>query len=469
MPEYVTIPKNIRVHLGPPRSNARTITVSFPEYIKNVASSEIYPTWPESSIEANIYAIITYTLNRVFTEWYPSQGYNFDITNSTQYDQAFVEGRDIFENISQKVDEIFNNYVRKEGTIEPYFTQFCNGTTTTCDGLSQWGTVELANQGYSAEEILKYYYGNDIEIVRDVPVADWTQSYPGTPLRLGDFGANVTAVQLKLNRISRNYPGIPKIPIADGVFDVATENAVKKFQEIFNLQQDGIVGKSTWYRIAYIYSAVTRLAELDSEGIKLSDVSKQYRTTLREGDTGDPVRVIQYYLNYIAQFDQAVPSIAIDGIYGPATANAVRAFQQEYGLPIDGIVGEQTWNLLNSTYQNIIDTLPPNFVTDGVAPYPGFTLRQGMRNDAVRTLQEYLSFIASRNSNIPTVEVTGFFGPQTRASVLAFQREYGLAQRGVVGPITWDRIGEVYSVLMEGDKKQEGQFAGYTMNSGTSS
>ena len=153
------IPEFITVHLGAPNSNAPNVQVSFPEYIKNVASSEIYPTWPESSIRANIYAQISFALNRIYTEWYRSRGYDFDITNSTQYDQKFIQGRDIFDNVSQIVDEIFNNYVRRQGSVEPYFTQFCNGTTVTCDGLSQWGTVELARQGYTPYGILQYYYG----------------------------------------------------------------------------------------------------------------------------------------------------------------------------------------------------------------------------------------------------------------------------------------------------------------------
>ena len=239
------IPETITVHLGTPDSNAPNVTVDFPSYIKNVASSEIFPTWPENSLRANIYAITTFALNRIYTEWYRSRGYDFDITSTTQYDQKFINGREYFENISYLVEELFNDYVRRQGSIEPLFTAFCNGTTTTCDGLSQWGTVTLANRGMTPFEILQYYYGNDIEIVKDAPIRTAMPSYPGVELSLGIEGNEVKSLQRYLNRISRNYPAIPKIPEIDGIFGVATENAVKKFQEIFGLEETGVVNLST--------------------------------------------------------------------------------------------------------------------------------------------------------------------------------------------------------------------------------
>ena len=280
------IPETITVHLGTPDSSAQNVTVSFPDYIKNVASSEIYPTWPENAIRANVYAQISYALNRVYTEWYRSRGYDFDITNSTRYDQAFVQNRDIYDNVSDIVDEIFNNYVRRQGSVEPYFTQYCNGTTVTCDGLSQWGTVPLAEQGYTPYQILTNYYGDDIEIVTNAPVRINAPSYPGVPLRIGDAGNDVRSKQIQLNRISNNYPAIPKIYPVDGVFGQETEDAVKEFQRIFNLAPDGVIGKQTWYRIAYLYTSVKRLSELNSEGIPFEDVELQYSTLLRYGDRG---------------------------------------------------------------------------------------------------------------------------------------------------------------------------------------
>ena len=265
------IPSSITVHLGPPGANAENVTVSFRDYIKNVASSEIYPTWDDAALRANILAQISFALNKIYLEYYPSRGYDFDITNSTAYDQKYIQGRDIFENISLLVDELFQSYIRRTGTIEPLSTSFCNGTTVTCDGMSQWGSQELARQGYSYLDILKYYYGDDIEIVTNAPVRELSPSYPGTPLRLGSSGEAVLAVQGALNRISRNYPAIPKIYPVDGLFGPGTEDAVKVFQRIFNLNPDGVVGSATWYQLVSIYVAVTRLAELRSEG-------QRYRT-----------------------------------------------------------------------------------------------------------------------------------------------------------------------------------------------
>ena len=240
------IPETITVHLGLPNTAAENVTVSFPDYVKNVASSEIYPTWDESALRANILAIMSYALNRVYTEFYRSRGYDFDITNTTARDQAFVNGRSYFENISRLVDEMIGSYIRRTGTVEPLAAKFCNGTTSTCDGLSQWGSEALAQEGLDSVEILRFYYGDDIEIVTNAPMAGITESYPGTPLRVGSRGPDVTVVQTSLNRIGQNYPAIPKVSPVDGIFGPQTEAAVKAFQQIFSLDPDGIVGRASW-------------------------------------------------------------------------------------------------------------------------------------------------------------------------------------------------------------------------------
>ena len=278
---------------------------NFPEYIKNVASSEIYPTWPENALRANIYAIVSFALNRIYTEWYRSRGYDFDITSSTQFDQKFINNREIFENISLLVDELFNDYVRRQGTVEPLFTAFCNGTTTTCSGLSQWGTVSLAEQGMTPYEILQYYYGDDIDIVKNAPVRSTMPSFPGIDLEIGSAGNAVRFLQEYLNRISRNYPAIPKIPVIDGIFGSETEEAVRKFQEIFSMSPTGIVDEATWYRITYIYASVKHIAELNSEGLTPEEASLQYTEDLRLGMQGDIVRIVQYYLAVIGAFSSS--------------------------------------------------------------------------------------------------------------------------------------------------------------------
>ena len=437
------IPNLITVHLGKPDQEAQNVQVSFPDYIKNVASSEIYPTWPESAIRANIYAQISFALNRIYTEWYRSKGYDFDITNSTQYDQAFVYGRDIYDNISRIVDEIFNNYVRKQDSVEPYFTQFCNGTTVTCPGLSQWGTVTLAEQGYTPYEILQYYYGDDIEIVRNAPIRSNIPSYPGTVLRLGSAGNEVQDIQIQLNRIADNYPSIPKIPNISGRFDQNTENAVRQFQKIFNLTQDGAVGKSTWYKIKYIYNSVKRLGELSSEGIKYDEIANVLPTVLRRGDTGNYVQALQYYNEFI-------PFIQIDGIFGPATEDAVKQFQSLYGLTADGIVGRQTWNKLEDAYLGIVRSLPDEYYGARAKIYPGRLLQEGMRGDDITDLQTYLSLIGRTYTEIPEIPVTGYFGSQTADAVRKFQELFGIPVSGVVGPPTWNAIANEYNAITLG-------------------
>lgn len=440
-----TIPETITVHLGLPDQPAENITVPFPEYIKNVASSEIYPTWPEAAIRANIYAQITYALNRVYNEFYRSQGYDFDITNTTQYDQKFIKGRDIYENISQIVDEIFNNYVVQQGRVDPFFTAYCNGTTTVCAGLSQWGTVALAEQGLTPYQILQEFYGPNIGILENAPISANVASYPGVPLRLGDARNEVKTIQLELNRIGDNYPAIPKIPNPNGVFDVATENAVREFQRIFNLTPDGIVGKATWYQLKYIYNGVKRLNELTSEGLTLEEVTRPFPAVLKEGDTGIDVRSLQYYLDVIAYFTDAVPDIDQDGIFGPSTTAAVKAFQTLVGLPADGIVGQQTWQRIQQAYGMILDMLPRGIQENNAGIYPGYFLSLGMENQDVRNLQTYLRGIADYTGVIPPIEVTGVFDEATRDVVAALQAQNGFPATGNVGPATWNLIRRLYN------------------------
>ncbi len=363
----VVIPNPITVHLGTPTSSASNVQVSFPDYVKNVASSEIYPTWPEAALRANIYAIITFALNRIYTEWYRNRGYSFDITNSTAYDQAFVYGRPIYSSISRIVDAIFNEYVRRQGQIAPYFTSFCNGTTATCQGLSQWGTVTLANQGYTPLQILRSYYPNDIEIVQTNIITNVISSYPGTPLRTGSTGLDVQTIQTYLTRIRRNYPAIPAISDPAGTFGSSTNAAVTKFQSIFNLTPDGIVGKSTWYKISSLYAAVAKLAELNSEGNTLGIGTVPPSSTLRQGSRGPDVITLQYLLNLVSEYYPGIPAPTQDGIFGSGTRQSVIAFQQIMGLQADGIVGTATWRELYNTYLGIGQNVP----SPGPDPEPG--------------------------------------------------------------------------------------------------
>ena len=439
------IPETITVHLGLPDQPAENVTVNFSDYIKNVASSEIYPTWPESAIRANIYAQISYALNRVYTEWYRSKGYDFDITNTTQYDQYFVKDREVFENISRIVDEIFNNYVVREGSVSPLFTAYCNGTTSRCDGLSQWGTVTLAEQGYTPLEILQFYYGDDIAIIKNAPIRPNVESYPGFPLKLGSSGNEVKTIQQQLNRIADAYPSIPEINDPNGIFGAQTEAAVKRFQNIFNLAQDGIVGKSTWYRIKNVYNGVKKLAELTAENLTFDEVEPIYPSLLKEGMSGDYIKTLQYYLNIVAYFYPQIPNIDVDGYFGPKTKEAVIAFQEMFGLVPDGIVGRDTWKALSSAYKTSINSIPEEYKSEAEIVYPGYVLSEGITNDDVRRLQTFLEKISQAYPSIPSVTVDGVFGEKTKEAVSAIQRIYGIPVSGVAGPVTWGLIINLYN------------------------
>ncbi len=257
----VVIPEYIVVHDGvPDDSTARNYYVRYRDYIKNVASSEIYATWPENTIYANVLAIMSFTLNRVYTEWYRNKGYNFTITSSTAYDQKWIYGRNIYSNISLIVDTIFANYLSRPGVRQPIFTSYCDGQRVTCSGLSQWGSKYLGDRGYTPIEIIRYYYGNDMYINSAVSVSGVPSSWPGYNLNIGASGDNVRTIQRQLNRIAQNYPAIPTVTV-DGIYGQRTAEAVRTFQRIFNLPQSGIVDFPTWYSISNIYVAVSRIAE----------------------------------------------------------------------------------------------------------------------------------------------------------------------------------------------------------------
>ena len=439
--DKVIIPKNITVHLGKPAASARNVTVSFRDYIANVASSEVYPTWPEQALRANIHCQISLALNRIYTEWYPSKGYTFNITNSTSYDQYYVHGRTVFDVMVKITDDIFNTYLRKRGTVNPYYSEYCDGKSVTCPGLKQWGTVTLANQGRTALQILRYYYGSDIEIVRTNNIQSIPQSYPGSPLRQGDSGTAVFTLQRQLNRITKDYPFLGKLTV-DGVFGSRMAATVKAFQKQFNLTADGVVGRQTWYKISYIYVSVKDLAELTSEGEVSSGTLSDGTwggTVLRTGSTGSAVEQLQFWLNTLAQYESSIPSLTVDGVYGSGTASAVRAFQRKYGLTVDGVVGRNTWTELYDQFRSIqSDNGTPN-------AYPGTALREGASGQNVRLVQFWLKIARTVYPSLSNVTVDGRFGSATAAAVRRFQRYFGLTADGVVGRTTWQKLYEVYN------------------------
>ena len=399
--------------------------------------------WPEQALRANIHCQISLALNRIYTEWYPSKGYSFNITNSTSYDQYYVHGRTVFDVMVRLTDDIFNTYIRKTGTVNPYYAEYCDGKSVTCPGLKQWGTVTLANQGRSALSILKYYYGSNIEIIRTNNIQSIPQSYPGSPLRQGSTGAAVFTLQRQLNRITKDYPFLGLLTV-DGIFGRKMTETVKKFQRQFNLTADGVVGRSTWYKISYIYVSVKDLAELTSEGETFSGTLPDGSwnlgsSVLKQGSTGSEVEQLQFWLSTLAQYESSIPSVTVDGVYGSGTAAAVRAFQRRYGLTVDGIVGLTTWTELYDQFRSIqSDNGTPN-------AYPGTALREGSSGQNVRLVQFWLKIARTVYTSLANVTVDGKFGSATAAAVRRFQSYFGLTSDGVVGRITWNKLYEVYN------------------------
>ena len=440
---YPIVPNNITVHLGAPDEAVKNITVPFTEYISNVASSELYPTWPKNALIANIYAIISFTMNRIYNEWYPSKGYNFDITSSPMYDQKYIENRGTYENINNIVEEIFNNYIVKGNGIQPYFTRYCDGRVTTCEGLSQWGSVSLANQNKTPLEILKYYYGNDISIKYNAQVGNDTIGYPGYEVSLGNAGNPVLAIQRDLRRIRQNYPAIPEIKDTLGIYNEETENAVKKFQEIFNLPATGKVDKGTWYKIKYVYTSVKKLSDLYSEGLTEEEATFLYEDEITYGDTGIEVEYIHYFIDALAFLDPDIPRLPTNSIYSNNTITMVKAFQQKYGLPVTGIFTYADWLVLQDAYNMILKSYPKEYQSYINELYPDYFLVRGMSGEDIKRFQKFLLAICKYDKSIPGVRVNGIFDELTEKSVKKIQQDYGFDINGIVGPLLWKKVVEL--------------------------
>lgn len=449
------IPETITVHLGAPASSAQNVTVSFSDYVKNVLSSEVYPTWEPAALRANALAVISFALNRVYTEYYRSRGYPFSITSATSIDQKFINGRNLYENISTLVDELFTDYLRRQGNVEPLAAKFCNGVSTTCDGLSQWGSQYLAQDGADSIGILRTFYGDDIELVTDAPVQNVSESYPGSPVRRGDIGVNVSFLQVALNEISQNYPAIPKITV-DAIFGTATEAAVRAFQSIFSLSVDGIVGRATWYAIVRLYTAVLDLSELRSQGQQFYGYSWEYPASIRLGEQGAKVTHLQYMLSVIAQFNPAVESPGINGVYTEATAEAVRSFQQAYSLPATGSVDRAVWDAIYAQFAGIEDTV----FRDGAL----FPVTQPPQ--AADSLQDRLAVAAAAFPQLQAQQKTGQLDTATRRMLSEFQRLTGRRATGLADAATRRDLDELHVLLAHAQTTRFVQFPGQTLRRG---
>ena len=390
-------------------------------------------SWPEEALRANIIAQVSLALNRIWTEWYPSRGYSFNITGSPGYDQAYVNGRTVFAVMERLTAELFNTFVQRSGDAEPYFTEYCDGKTVTCPGMKQWGTVDRAREGMNALQILRYYYGNRVQLVTTDNIAAIPSSYPGSPLRRGSTGTNVRILQKQLSRIAKDYPSFGK-PVVTGTFDEATENSVKKFQKQFSLTADGVVGQRTWNTL---YAAWVD-AQSDLGGTAWPG------TALRRGAAGMEVRLVQFWLRLAADNYSALRTVTVDGSYGAATVNAVEAFQTLFGLTPDGVVGRSTWNKLKEVGLAVANKI----VAANVAPGQfTTTTRAGSSGTAVRAVQYYLRRLAAYYSDVPRVAVDGKFGAATTRAVKAWQSRAGLTVDGVVGRLTFQSLYDAAQAL----------------------
>lgn len=462
------VPETIVVHLGAPtNAAAANVRVSFADYIKNVASSEVYPTWPEAALRANILAQISFTLNRIYTEWYRSRGYDFDITNSTQFDHSFVYERNIFGSISALVDELFTTYIREVGQVAPYPAAYCDGRQTQCEGLWQWGTVALAEQGLNSVEILRRYYGDNIELAT-APVRSYTPSYPGSPLDYGDYSNNVLIAQYQLNSVADNYPLIPKISPAVGDFNLITLAAVRRFQHIFNLEETGVVDEATWYKLSYMYTVVRRLAELETQGVDYSQATQMLPSQIGPGYTGQGIGLLQYFLAVIGLFDSSFPQVTENGIFDAVTERAVRVIQQAAGLPETGVVDKDTWDVIYDQFRNVSFVVPDLISTLPLLGFDGVLLRAGSTGERVSLLQQYINAIADTYTDVPQVAEDGVFGAATAAAVREFQHLFGLAADAVVGSNTWASLLAVYESTLRRANPDVPQYPGYPLLPGMS-
>ncbi len=453
MPVTTSVPQYITVHLGEPGDDAPNLRVRFSRYIKNIAAGSVYPTWPENAIVANILALVSHTLNRVFTENYRGKGYDFDIANTSADEPQYIDGKASYNVINRIVDTVFNDYIVQSGSSLPYYSRYCTGTGGDCEELTSWQTVDLAEAGYTPYRILQYLYGSDIGVVRNAPVVSDTgpgiEAYKGVPLSLGSWGNDVNMFQRELNRIGVNYPAIPKIPLGSSVYDGVTKSAVTEFQNIFDIQPTGDINKATWYKIQFIYNALRAADRRGSSGPALVDIVKPFQEEYRFGDSGDFVEALQIYLNFISVFDNRVPRVRETGNFDKQTENAVLAFQQAYNLPATGVVDTAAANKLQEVYRSIYKAFSVVLNESRLQVYPGYFVTTGSPEPIVRQVQTWLAAIAGSGFPIPKADVTGVYDEKTRAAVLAFQQREEILQTGYVGPITWSALVSRYRSLSE--------------------
>ena len=449
----VAIPNFITVHLGRHTATAPNVRVPFIDYIKNVTSHEIFDEWAtvaEQAVIANIYCIVSFTLNRVFTEFYRTQGYGFDITSETYMDQKFVYGGIIGARISVIVDRIFNYYLAVIGHREPFLALYNDGIRVNIPGrLSQWGSFyDARDLRMTAWQIIKKYFPQNLELRECDNFGGVTESYPGYTLTVGTRGDAVRVMQLYLNRILGRYTNVIINPV-DGIYGEQTRNSVLMFQQLYNLPQTGSIDRRTWYEISRLFAVEKGLWEMYSEGLRIGIGTTPPTRTTRQGDTGALVTELQFLLDFIAMYHAEIPFVPQTSRFESLTAEGVRAFQRLFGLIADGVVGATTWRTLYDVYWGIMENttpqppIPPIIVPPvNIPPFPGVPLTVGSTGSNVRLVQAAINRLADVIPGLWRITEDGIFGNGTRDAVMAFQRIYGLTVDGIVGPVTWRRLME---------------------------
>ncbi len=461
----IFIPEFIIVHIGCPGDDGEVLAVPFIDYIKNVSCSSVYPTWSREAICANVHSIISFTLNRIYTDWYKSKGYGFDITSSSEDDQMYVKGRNLFRNVCDIVDEIFYTCIRVNGFSQPFLAKCYNFSNCSGRSLSRWGSFDLAEDGFGALDILKKYYGDNIELVNVDDVGGIINRNPQRNLSVGSVGDDVRFIQKALNTIAKQYVGISKILNEDGIFGENTRRAVRDFQRIFNLDADGIVGVKTWNKISLLYALIKKIFD-NSNNIE-EIIRNAFPMEL--GSKGEDVKNIQKSLNFIFKKYGSFDKLDEDGYFGEKTRDAVKEFQKRFGLVVDGIVGKDTIDRIKYVEKNINDLsmFVPNvsddneeFIEDIKQLKDDFRLilsleeieipmKFGDQGENVKSLQRELNNLSKYYGFLEKLDEDGIFGPKTKETILKFQKRFGLNVDGIFGEESLKKLVSLNKALEE--------------------
>ncbi|MBR5322634.1 MAG: peptidoglycan-binding protein [Clostridia bacterium] len=449
------VPAYITVHLGKADEIAENVTVSFPDYIKSVASTTLPPDIPEEALCAVMYAQISRALYRISERIYRKMGYGFDITDNPDTDLAFEYNGAVFSNVNEIADRIFNEYIAGDFGIWPLNAEICyNGVT--CRGISVEGSIAMAENGRTCEEILEYYFGRKFGIVRNATVRGLQNFFLfNYPMYQGQTGSDVSGLQIALNRIAANYEEMPYIKTADGVYGEDTVMAVSKFQRIFDLPISGNVEKNTYYKLLYVFDSIYKLNYLALQMVEFSDIPTEPPTKLKYGDVGNQVKLLQYYLNFISAFEPSIPPLQIVGVFGEKTYRSVVSFQEMFGFEPDGVVTEPLWRVLVDVYYGLYSSLPHSVFSETARPYGGNILVSGSVGIDVRYLQKYLAKVAEINRRLPEISLNGKFDEQTENAVRVFQQIFRIKESGVVTSTTWNLLSEVYNAIVAGEQREE--------------